>query len=114
MYAQYINIYANIGTDYSESFVIKNQNNVPYDLTGYRIVGTISNSVLPSDTINSTLTNAYNFTVKIDDALTGKITISMKNDVLPSYGRYFLNINAVKTSTNITSRVLYGIFTVAQ
>jgi hypothetical protein len=69
MAARNVNLVLEQGVDFQATFTIKNQNNLPLNLTGYTGISSIRKHPISS--------TSYPLTLSFTDRLNGKVTVSM-------------------------------------
>lgn len=100
------NLYIDQGTDFSVQLTIYDDNNQPWDLTGYTGSAKIRKSYYSL--------NSVNFTLSFDVArTTGIITLELTSSQTSSmeYGRYLYDV-VITNLSNKKTRVIEGIVTI--
>jgi hypothetical protein len=111
--SKYTNIFAKIGSNFSETFYVKDLDNNPIDLILYTIEASFSNSILPQTSVNASTVSTTTLTSNITNAGQGIVAISATSTQTTAfkYGRYFYQVNLIDSSLN-KYRAFEGILTV--
>jgi hypothetical protein len=99
MAARNVNLVLEQGVDFQATFTIRNQNNLPLNLTGYTGISSIRK--------HPTSSTAYPLTVSFTDRLNGKVTVSMGYTSTHSIegGRYVYDVILISPGSYRTRAV---------
>ena len=100
------NLVIDQGTDFSNTFTIKDSTNTIRNLTGYTGKAHLRRSYASTSNVT--------FTINIADPTNGNVVATLSNAVTANlkYGRYVYDLELTLTSANTIERVYEGIATV--
>jgi len=99
--ATYANIVIDQGADFEATISLEDENQDPFDLSGYSVAGQVRRTYKSA--------TAYDFTVSVADAGEGQVTISMTaaETAAIKAGRYVYDVKATSSGGAVT-RTLEG------
>ena len=99
--ASYANIVIDQGANFEATISLEDENQDPFNLTGYTVTGQISRTYKSA--------TAYDFSINVANADEGQIVISLtaNQTALIKAGRYVFDINA-KSLGGVITRALEG------
>ena len=99
--ATYANIVIDQGADFEATISLEDENQDPFDLSGYNVTGQVRRTYKSA--------TAYDFTVDVADAGNGQVTISMTaaETAAIKSGRYVYDVKATSSGGAVT-RALEG------
>ena len=94
------------GTDFSNTFTLKDSSNTVRNLTGYTGKAQLRRSYASTSNVA--------FTINIASPTNGNVVVTLSNAVTANlkYGRYFYDLELTLTSANTIERAFEGIATV--
>lgn len=103
--AQYLDLYVDQNTDFSQTLIVTNSDGTPTDLTGGSIASSLRRSNYSA--------NSISFTTSIVDATQGSISLSLSHSVTATIlpARYLYDVLFTDSSGNV-HKIFYGILTV--
>jgi len=104
--SEYVELYIDQGTDFSTTIEIRDDNtNLPQDLTGFTIRGSLKKSLLSTNTSASFVCDTGG--ANIDGLIF--ISLSAANTANLKAGSYFFDIITIDTISNIHNRLIEGV-----
>jgi len=104
--ASIYNLVIDQGTDFNNTFTIKDSTNTVRNLTGYTGIAQLRRSYASTSNVA--------FTINIANPTSGNVVVTLSNAVTANlkYGRYVYDLELTLTSANTIERAYEGIVTV--
>lgn len=105
IYKREQNIFIDIGTDFSKTFIVKDRNNAVIDLTDYSISASMKKNYISKASTN--------FTASIDTPVDGIISISLIDTITADLDEARYVYDVILTNDNgLKHKAFYGIATI--